>query len=68
MEVLSVDEGHLGHYEPHSYAFFREAGRMFVATRGKIALISEVLPDGIEPLAEALPAPLPPRSNRGFGG
>jgi hypothetical protein len=43
---LSLDEGHLGHYEPHSYAFFREAGRTFVATRGKIALISEVLPDG----------------------
>jgi sugar lactone lactonase YvrE len=44
--ILSIDEGHLGHYEPHSYAFFREAGRTFVATRGKIALISEVLPDG----------------------
>lgn len=44
--VLSLDEGHLGHYEPHSYAFFREAGRTFVATRGKIALISEVLADG----------------------
>lgn len=44
--VLSLDEGHLGHYEPQSYAFFREAGRTFVATRGKIALISEVLPDG----------------------
>jgi hypothetical protein len=44
--ILSIDEGHLGHYEPHSYAFFREAGRTFVATRGKIALVSEVLPDG----------------------
>lgn len=44
--VLSLDEGHLGHFEPQSYAFFREAGRTFVATRGKLALISEVLPDG----------------------
>ncbi|MBK8094018.1 MAG: hypothetical protein IPK32_19120 [Verrucomicrobiaceae bacterium] len=44
--VLSVDEGHLGHFEPHSYSFFREAGRTFVAARGKLALISEVLPDG----------------------
>jgi len=44
--VLSLHEGHLGHFEPHSYAFFREAGRTFVATRGKLALISEVLPDG----------------------
>jgi len=44
--VLSLDEGHLGHYQPHGYVFFREAGRTFVATRGKIALISEVLPDG----------------------
>jgi outer membrane protein assembly factor BamB len=44
--VLSNEEGHLGHYEPHSYAWFREGGRTFVATRGKIALISEVLPDG----------------------
>ena len=44
--VLSLDEGHLGHFEPHSYAFFREAGRTFVATRGKLALISEVMPDG----------------------
>ncbi len=44
--VLSLDAGHLGHFEPHSYAFFREAGRTFVATRGKLALISEVLPDG----------------------
>lgn len=44
--ILSIEEGHLGHYEPHSYAFFREAGRTFVATRGKIAMISEVLADG----------------------
>jgi hypothetical protein len=44
--VISRDEGHLGHYEPQSYAWFREGGRTFVATRGKIALISEVLPDG----------------------
>lgn len=44
--VLSLEEGHLGGYEPHSYLFFREGGRTFVSTRGKIALVSEVLPDG----------------------
>lgn len=44
--IFSLEEGHLGHYEPQSYAFFREAGRTFVSTRGKIALIAEVLPDG----------------------
>jgi hypothetical protein len=44
--VLSLEEGHLGDYEPQSYAWFREGGRNFVATRGKIALISEVLADG----------------------
>lgn len=33
--VISLNEGHLGHYEPHSYAWFREAGRTFVATRGR---------------------------------
>jgi hypothetical protein len=44
--ILSMEEGHLGHYEPQSYSFFREAGRTFVSTRGKIALIAEVLPDG----------------------
>jgi outer membrane protein assembly factor BamB len=44
--VMSHDEGHLGHYEPHSYSWFREDGRTFVSSRGKIALISEVLPDG----------------------
>lgn len=44
--VISNEEGHLGHYHPHSYVWFREGGRTFVATRGKIAVISEVLPDG----------------------
>lgn len=44
--VLSREEGHLGGYQPMSYAFFREAGRTFVSTRGKIALIAELLPDG----------------------
>ncbi|MEQ8786124.1 MAG: FlgD immunoglobulin-like domain containing protein [Pirellulaceae bacterium] len=44
--ILSLEEGHFGNYEPHGYRFFREAGRTFVCTRGKIAVISEVLPDG----------------------
>ncbi|QDV41063.1 NHL repeat protein [Stieleria neptunia] len=44
--ILSFEEGHFGNYEPHSYLFFREAGRTFVCARGKISLISEVLPDG----------------------
>ncbi len=44
--ILSMDEGHFGNYEPHSYEFFRENGRTFLSARGKIALISEVLPDG----------------------
>jgi|GEM_PF-378658 len=44
--ILSLDEGHFGNYEPQGYLFFREAGRTFVCTRGKIAVISEVLPDG----------------------
>lgn len=44
--ILSLDEAHFEHYHPMSYSFFREAGRTFLAARGKIALISEVLPDG----------------------
>ncbi|QNN22569.1 hypothetical protein HED60_09915 [Planctomycetales bacterium ZRK34] len=44
--VLSLEEGHLGGYEPHGYQFFRENERTFVSTRGKIALIAEVMPDG----------------------
>lgn len=44
--ILSLEEGHLGSYEPQSYVFFHEAGRTFISTRGKIALIAEVLPDG----------------------
>ncbi len=44
--ILSLEEGHFGNYHPHGYRFFREAGRTFVCARGKIALISEVLPDG----------------------
>lgn len=44
--ILSLEEGHFGGYEPQSYLFFREAGRTFVCTRGKIAVISEVLADG----------------------
>lgn len=44
--ILSTDEGHFGKYHPHSYLFFREAGRTFLCARGKISLISEVLPDG----------------------
>ena len=45
-DILSLEEGHFGRYEPQSYSFIREGGRTFVSTRGKIALISEVLPDG----------------------
>lgn len=44
--ILSIDEGHFGNYHPQGYLFFREAGRTFVSTRGKIAVVSEVLPDG----------------------
>jgi sugar lactone lactonase YvrE len=44
--IMAIDEGHFEHYHPHSYSFFREAGRTFLCTRGKIALISEVLDDG----------------------
>lgn len=44
--IVSLQEGHFGNYEPHSYLFFREAGRTFVCARGKISLICEVLPDG----------------------
>ncbi|TWU01648.1 hypothetical protein [Neorhodopirellula pilleata] len=44
--ILSKEEGHFGKYHPHSYLFFREAGRTFLCARGKIALISEVLPNG----------------------
>jgi sugar lactone lactonase YvrE len=44
--VLSLQEGHLGGYEPHGYQFFREGGRTFVSTRGKLALVAEVLSDG----------------------
>ncbi len=44
--VLSIEEGHFGKYHPHSYIFFREGGRTFVCSRGKIAVISEVMEDG----------------------
>lgn len=44
--VLSPEEGHLGAYEPQSYVFFREGDRTFVSSRGKIALLAEVMPDG----------------------
>ena len=44
--VFNLDEGHFEHYHPMSYSFFREAGRTFLCSRGKIALISEVLEDG----------------------
>ncbi|MCA9246605.1 MAG: hypothetical protein KDA42_05800, partial [Planctomycetales bacterium] len=44
--ILSLAEGHFGNYEPQGYHFFRDSGRTFVCTRGKIAVISEVLPDG----------------------
>ncbi len=44
--VISIEEGHIGNYHPMSYNFFTEGGRKYLASRGKIALISEVLPDG----------------------
>ena len=44
--VMALDEGHFQHYHPHGYSFFREAGRTFLCTRGKIALLCEVLKDG----------------------
>ncbi|MEW4453568.1 FlgD immunoglobulin-like domain containing protein [Bremerella sp. JC817] len=44
--ILSLEEGHFGNYEPQCYQFFRQDGRTFVCARGKISLISEVLPDG----------------------
>ena len=44
--IMGHDEAHFGKYHPMGYLFFREAGRTFVSTRGKIALLSEVLADG----------------------
>lgn len=44
--IMSLEEGHFGKYHPHSYLFFREHGRTFLCTRGKIAVISEVRDDG----------------------
>ncbi|QEG02262.1 flagellar basal body rod modification protein [Stieleria maiorica] len=44
--VMAIDEGHFRRYHPMGYWFFREAGRTFLSTRGKIALILELLDDG----------------------
>ena len=44
--IMGRDEAHFEHYHPMGYSFFREAGRTFITTRGKIALLSEVLDDG----------------------
>ncbi|YCM46609.1 hypothetical protein V2O64_11320 [Verrucomicrobiaceae bacterium 227] len=44
--IMSREEGHFKNYHPQSYRFFREAGRTFLCSRGKIAVISEVLSDG----------------------
>lgn len=44
--ILANDEAHFEKYHPQSYSFFRDAGRTFIAARGKIALISEVFEDG----------------------
>lgn len=44
--VMSRDEGHFKNYHPQSYVFFRDAGRTFLCSRGKIAVISEVRDDG----------------------
>jgi hypothetical protein len=44
--IMSRDEGHIGNYHPQSYVFFRDKGRTFLCSRGKIAVISEVRDDG----------------------
>ncbi len=44
--VLAQEEGHFRYYHPDSYSFFYEKGRTFLATRGKIALISKLFEDG----------------------
>jgi hypothetical protein len=44
--IISLEEGHFGKYHPQSYLFFRENGRTFLCSRGKIAVISEVRNDG----------------------
>ncbi len=44
--IMSLEEGHFGTYHPQGYSFFREAGRTFLCTRGKIAVISEVDKNG----------------------
>ena len=44
--IFADDEAHFEKYHPHSYSFFRESGRTFLISRGKIALISEVFEDG----------------------
>ena len=44
--IMSLEEGHFGKYHPQSYLFFRDHGRTFLCSRGKIAVISEVRADG----------------------
>ena len=44
--VMASDEAHFEHYHPMGYSFFREHGRTFLATRGKISLLLELLDDG----------------------
>ncbi len=44
--VMALNDAHFKYYYPQGYTFFREAGRTFLYTRGKIALICEVLKDG----------------------
>ncbi|MFT5127348.1 MAG: hypothetical protein ACI8W8_000951 [Rhodothermales bacterium] len=52
--IMGIQEGHFEHYHPQGYSFFREAGRTFLCTRGKIALILELLDNGTtRPIAAA---------------
>jgi sugar lactone lactonase YvrE len=44
--IMAMDEAHFKYYHPQGYTFFREAGRTFLYTRGKISLICEVFKDG----------------------
>lgn len=44
--IMALEEGHFTYYHPHGYSFFREGERTFLCTRGKIALLCEVMEDG----------------------
>lgn len=46
--IMGLQAGRLGGYyhEPFRYTFYREAGRTFLLTYGKIAMICEIMKDG----------------------